>query len=233
MKFSTFHILAVATILAWDVAHAHALHVGDIWVGLAGNQVVTGQVNPDQTINASVRTFQSTFGDSGFDYFTTSPGFDAALIFDPNFRIGFNMLAPCQFWNGTEFGPTAGETIRMSFLTLLQTTGACFVPGFDLAVQPDGGWHRHFNMFLNPDGNGNRQLGIYLLKLELYYTKPGFQKSPAFWIVFNNQDTAANQNLAIDWVIQHLVNCPADVNRDNTVNVNDLLAVVNSWGACP
>ena len=88
-------------------------------------------------------------------------------------------------------------------------------------------------MFLNPDGNGNRQLGIYLLKLELYYTKPGFQKSPAFWIVFNNQDTAANQNLAIDWVIQHLVNCPADVIRDNTVNVNDLLAVINAWGSSP
>ena len=27
--------------------------------------------------------------------------------------------------------------------------------------------------------------------------------------------------------------CPADVNGDNTVNVTDLLGVVNGWGACP
>lgn len=27
--------------------------------------------------------------------------------------------------------------------------------------------------------------------------------------------------------------CPADVNGDNTVNVTDLLTVINGWGACP
>lgn len=27
--------------------------------------------------------------------------------------------------------------------------------------------------------------------------------------------------------------CPADINGDNTVNVSDLLAVINGWGACP
>jgi hypothetical protein len=27
--------------------------------------------------------------------------------------------------------------------------------------------------------------------------------------------------------------CPADITADNTVNVDDLLAVINAWGVCP
>ena len=27
--------------------------------------------------------------------------------------------------------------------------------------------------------------------------------------------------------------CQADTNADNVVNIDDLLAVINSWGACP
>ena len=29
------------------------------------------------------------------------------------------------------------------------------------------------------------------------------------------------------------VGCPADVNGDDMVNVNDLLQIVNHWGPCP
>jgi len=27
--------------------------------------------------------------------------------------------------------------------------------------------------------------------------------------------------------------CPADINGDNEVNVNDLLTVISTWGSCP
>jgi hypothetical protein len=30
-----------------------------------------------------------------------------------------------------------------------------------------------------------------------------------------------------------IVKCPADITGDGVVNVDDLLAVINAWGACP
>jgi len=212
---------------------AHAQHIGDIFVGLNGNQLITGQINPDQTIDTTARVFRSTFGDSGFPGFTANPGYDAAFIFNPASRIGFNILSPLQYWNGRGFEATGGETIEISFLTLTRTTDVCVVPGFDLAVQANGGWHRHLSMFLNPPSGGSAAPGIYLLKLELYYTAPGFLDSPPYWIVFNHEVDAATHNAAFVWAQQNLPNptCAADFNHDGTVNVNDLLAVIADWGA--
>jgi hypothetical protein len=241
MKSLPLHIsslVATAVVLFMSLA-AHAQHSGDIFIGLDGNQLITGQIHPDQTIDTSVRVYRATFGDSGFDGFTANPGYDAALIFNPAFRIGFNLLSPLQYWNGVEpvnFGPTAGETLTLSFLSLEDITGECYVPGFDLAVQADGGWHRHLSMFLNPTaGMKSGTPGIYLLKMELYYTAPGYEDSPPYWIVFNHNDTLAHHDAAVAWVTANLASpsCPADVNQSGAVDVDDLIAVILGWGdAC-
>jgi hypothetical protein len=220
------------------VALVIAQHPGDIFVGLDGSQLITGQINSDQTITLGVRAFQSAFGVGEFDGFTSNPGFDALPgTFDPDYRIGFNILDALKFWNGSLelFDPTGGETLNISFLTLEADTAECFVPGFDLAVQANGGWHRHFSFYLNSDAKGVRDPGIYLLKLDLYYTAPGSINSEPFWLVFNYNDSRANHDAAFEWVQVHLVDpaCPADVNFSGAVDVDDLLMVIGAWGDAP
>jgi len=237
--------LAMATMLCGTISPAsRAQHVGDIYVGLNGNQLITGRINPDRTIDTTARVYRSIFGDSGFPGFTSNPGYDAGFIFNPAYRIGFNILSPLEYWNGDGFeatgaggsagggGAGGGETLDISFLSLTRTTHVCVVPGFDLAVQANGGWHRHLSMFLNPPSGGLASPGVYLLKLELYSTAPGFLDSPPYWIVFNHQVDAATHEAAFAWVQQNLADptCPADSNHDGSVNVNDLLLIINAWG---
>lgn len=49
--------------------------------------------------------------------------------------------------------------------------------------------------------------------------------------------TNTNDGLAIDdfsiTIASAPATCPPDVNHDNTVNVSDLLAIINAWGPCP
>jgi len=202
--------------------HAIAQHTGDVYIALQGQQIVTGQINSDQTITIPVRVFKGTFGDSGFEGFTSNPGFDTTVGM-------FNL------WNGTTFVPIGGETLNISFLTLEDNTAMCFVPGFDLAVQPNGGWHRHLSYTLNPGGNGLIDPGVYLLKLELYYTVPGSIDSPAFWLVLRHLASSTEHDAASAWSQANLPNppCPADVTGNGVVNVDDLLAIINGWGIAP
>lgn len=233
---SRFLFILPAMIVVLVGSHrAQAQHAGDIFVSLNGQQIVVGRINPDQTIDPTVRVFASTFGDSGFPGFTSNPGFDAALVFNPQYRIGFNILDGLQFWNGSLFELTGGETLNVSFVSLERDTADCFVAGFDLAVQANGGWHRHLSFFLEAAGKGDPDPGVYLLKLELYYTAPGSENSPPFWIVFNHNASLAQHNAAIAWVNANLVvpPCPGDVNFTGVVDIDDLLFVVNGWGASP
>lgn len=235
MRYDHSHFATMIAALAITLClHGGArgqTHIGDIWLTLANSQVVTGRINPDQTITLS-RVFQSTLGDSGFDGFTANPGYDAAHVFNSAYRIGFNILSPLQRWNGNGLEPTGDETMTLSFLTATRTTGACYVPGFDLAVQSDGGWHRHLSMFLNPPSGGTALPGIYIVKLQLYYTAPGAVNSKPYWLVFNHLDSTTNHDAAYAWVIAHLVQptCPADVNGSGAVDVSDLLTIITSWG---
>lgn len=224
--------LMLLTASALVASEVRAQHPGDILVELDGNQVVTGLIDENQTVTTDVRVFKSTFGDSGFDGFTTNPGFDALPgTFNPAYRVGFNILDALRVWNGAGLEPTGGETLNISFSTLESETAECFVPGFDLAVQANGGWHRHLSFWLMPDGRG--EPGIYVLKMHLYYTAPGSEQSEPFWMVFNHNGTAQDHDAAYAWVLENLASCPADVNHDGVVNVADLLAVIGAWGKAP
>lgn len=97
---SSFIASAMVSLMTVTV-RARAQHVGDIFVTLDSNRIVTGVISPDQTTDTSVRVYPSTFGDSGFPGFTANPGYDADHIFNPAYRIGFDLLSPLQYWNGS------------------------------------------------------------------------------------------------------------------------------------
>ncbi len=227
-------IMLMVCTCCWTRHAAAQVHAGDIYVGLAQDRLIIGRINTDQTIDTSVRVFGSVFGDSGFDGFTANPGYDAEPIFNPADRIGFNILSPLQVWNGDGFEATAGETLTLSFLTLSRTTGECVVSGFDLAVQSNGGWHRHLNMFLNPvPPAASGASGVYMISLELYSTNPAIGNSLPYWLVFNHNAPPKDHQSAIAWVNANLVQppCPSDIDRNGQVNVSDLLAVISAWGS--
>jgi hypothetical protein len=227
-------IAAVLALLA--AGDAPGQHSGDIFLDVRGGAIVTGAVLPGGQIESPVRAFAGEFGDSGTPNFTSNPGFDCFPgTFAPGTRIGFNILDQLTVWNGGGFEPTGGETLRISFLTLNVTTGTGPMPGFDLAVQSDGGFHRHLSFTLNSDGSGNTDPGIYLLALELYSTDPEVAASQPFWIAFNDLDTAASHDAALAWVEENLVAplCDGDINNDDEVDVTDLLALLGAWGPNP
>ncbi|MFM8731263.1 MAG: hypothetical protein ACKOGJ_01885, partial [Phycisphaerales bacterium] len=56
-------------------------------------------------------------------------------------------------------------------LSLAAMSGAGPAPGFDLAVQPDGGWHIHPSMeLLAAPGAAGPDTGVYLVQLDIYST---------------------------------------------------------------
>ena len=78
----------------------------------------------------------------------------------PPGRIGFNVLSGLRRWNPVisawEEPVDVPERLRIGFITLETICDDDPVEGFDLAVQSDGGWHRHLDFELL--GDGVRQL---------------------------------------------------------------------------
>ena len=132
------------------------------------------------------------------------------------------------------------------------------VAGFDLAVQPDGGWHRHVNFELLPDAKGIRSAGMYRLDLSLYSTM-GLADSEPFTIAFNYEASAQEVEEAMA-SLQPGSECPedldgngvvdgadfglllaafgssdaaADLDQDGIVSGSDVGLLLSSWGPCP
>lgn len=235
-------ILAACIALATQPAAAQ--HPGDVHITHDAGQVITGRINDDLTIDAPFRVFPATFGDSGTVGFTADPGFDApAGTFPTGTFVGFNILTELLIWNGDGFEPTDGETLRISFGPLNVVTGGGFVPGFELAVQSNGGWHRHYGYtLLSPAGQPASQdpvaPGIFLLELELYSTAASIPTpSESFWKVFNHDMPDDEHDLAVQWVLDNLIGdpgspCPADLTGDGAVDGADLAVLLGAWGAC-
>ena len=216
---------------------ALAAHAGDIFLADENDKIVTGRVEEDETVTLPVYVFPSVFGDTGTPGFTANPGFDTNPgMFEPGYRIGFNIRDQFLCWVDDGFAPTGGdhleETLTISFGGWNVTTGEGFVEGFDLAVQADGGFHRHFNFVLNPGGEQDApDPGIYLLELEMYGTDPNLETSDPFWIVFRHEDTEEHHDEAIEWVDENLApSCDGDINGDGAVDTADLLLLLGDWG---
>jgi hypothetical protein len=232
-------IVIVASCVLGLPAVARAQHAGDIYLGIEEQRMVTGKINPDQTITTPIRVFTATFGDSGCNPFTSNPGFDTLLgTFQPGTSIGWNAVDGIKVWNGNGFDVVDTEFFDISFASqsFIVSTGPAV--GFAIAVQSDGGFHKHLNFCMNGCPNGcnlpaGADPGIYLLSLEVYSTATGVQTSDPFWIVFNYQNNIAEQQAAATWVHENLeqpATCAADVaGNDGVVNVSDLFILLAAW----
>ncbi|MCH2140136.1 MAG: hypothetical protein MK100_03785 [Phycisphaerales bacterium] len=212
----------------------HGGHAGDVFVGVESGEIFTGLIDEDD-VEPHVRTFESEFGESGVPGFSDEPGWEAFPgTFDSDDRVGWNALAGLRRWNGDGFDTSIEETITVSFAGLSFEIADTAVSGFDLAVQPDGGLHRHLGFFLDHD-SGVPAVGVYLVELELYALDQSPQSSEPFWIVFNNEADEEDHEAAVEWVEEHLADeehCHGDVNGDHHVDVKDLLALIGDWGPC-
>ncbi len=235
MRMRTLCAVLASTIFA---APALAQHEGDIFLGHDDVQLVTGGVS-DGEILIPECVFLSFLGDSGFPGFTDDPGFDnGAGTFEPGTRIGFNVLDGLRVWTGDDFVIGSGQSMNISFLTAEVDVQDDPEPGFDIAVQPDGGWHRHLNYFLTLPGGGEATPGVYLLELEMYSTDPDLGSSEPLFLVFRHLVDDATHLDAAQWVADNLAwctvaACPADFDGGGAVDAGDLAALLSSWGDCP
>ena len=223
--------LAIATPAA---SAQHAGHAGDVFVGVHEGHIETGLIDED-VVQEDVRVFESELGESGVPGFSDEPGWEAFPgTFDPDDRVGWNALHGLRRWNGDGFDEGVAEVMTVSFADLSFEIGDAASAGFDLAVQPDGGLHRHLGFFLSNE-SGDPAVGVYLIELELYADDPSLEHSAPFWIVFNNEDTEQAHEAAVEWVHEHLAGeepCHGDINGDHLVDVSDILEVIGSWGPC-
>lgn len=231
---------AIALVLSLfaPVCTAHAQHAGDI--GLTrddGGRIVTHLISGSALVPE--RVFTASFGDTGVPNFTQNPGFDAASgTFPATARIGFDFRAPLRRWTGSGFAatdpqdPLLGERLRGSFISLSATTGAGPVAGFSLAVQGDGGWHRHISWTLQPAaGSSVPVAGVYLIELSLWCTDAAVEDSDPFWVVMSAGASAADIELAEQWVRDSIGHsCPADLDDSGSIDGIDLASLLANWG---
>jgi hypothetical protein len=164
-------------------ARAGEIHAGDIELEIEGGKLVTH----------NGRYFESEFATliSGTPavYRSTSPGFDSAAgLLGADEEIGFNVLGPLLFWNGTAMAaPQAGLGLSLFWAgnsrSVTGTSGSV-TNGFSLggATALDGSFHEHFTFEIAE----NADLGAYGVLLEL--TPAGsstFTNSDPFLLVFN------------------------------------------------
>jgi hypothetical protein len=219
---------------------AQAQHAGDIGLAVAAGRIETREISASG-YGAPRRVFGGAFGDTGVPWFTSNPGFDAATgTFATGSRIGFRLAGPVLAWDGSGFvptspaGPLAGERLQLKFLTLTTTSGDGPVEGFTLAVQPDGGWHRHLSMtLLAAPGAAAPDAGAYLVQFELTSTDPSVAASEPAWIVLDGGAEPADFAAAFAHAESAVEGpgCGADLNGDDTVDGLDLGALLGAWGA--
>lgn len=235
-----FVALAAALILPHT---AVAQHDGDVILVVENDQIVTGAVAGDQTIETPVRLFVGQFGNSGCPPFTSNPGYDGVPgSFEVGTKVGWSPVQPLMVWNGTTFELVDDEFVEFSFASLSFDVGATTTAGFDLFVQQNGGLHVHLDMCMNgcPDGCGlpaDADPGIYLVQLTMVSTDSDLADSEPFCMLLNYQDSAENLDAAAVWADANLscgtgTPCVGDFDASGTVGVGDLLTLLGLWGPC-
>ncbi|MEM7229214.1 MAG: GC-type dockerin domain-anchored protein [Planctomycetota bacterium] len=217
---------------------ATAQHAGDIYVEDHDGVLRTGAVNQDQSLDVPLAVFAATFNAGGF---TSNPGYDTVPpMFEVGTRIGLNFRGPLLVWTGCGFEPAEDEFLRLSFFTAFADSTDGFQSGFDLAVESNGGWHKHYTYSLQHPSS-TPATGIYAMEWELYSTDPDLATSEPFWHVYNFGDSFANHDQAVAWAVANFgvtPPCPADIAPENPdgsvgngiINIDDLLRVINEFG---
>jgi hypothetical protein len=228
---ATFRAAVSAALVMGSVANAQDF--GDVALEVSQGKIVTGLFSKkDGSVTSPVAVFASVFGEDGFDAITSEPGFDAEPgTFPTGGSIGFTVLDGWKQWTGNGFEAASDEQLSISFLKLETIVAADPIEGFQLAVQPDGGWHRHFNFVIFDPIDGEPQPGIYLLQMQLASTDKSIQPSDPFWFVFNYNESSQEHQAAIDWVQKNLASppCFGDLNGDGIVDGADLGLLLGAW----
>ncbi|MFO0962111.1 MAG: hypothetical protein U0625_04315 [Phycisphaerales bacterium] len=232
-----FIVPAAGALALAAAGNALAQHAGDIGLATEAGAITTHAIDAGG-IGAAERVFLATFGDTGSPNFTSNPGFDCvAGTFAVGTRVGFRFAGPLQVWDGATFvdtapqGPLAGERVRVSFLTANATSGDVAAPGFDLAVQSNGGWHRHLSYtLLAAAGAASPDAGVYLLPLQMYSTDPAVAASQTLLLVMDagaDPQSVADAAAAANALLSP---CPADLDGNGVVDGADLGMLLGNWG---
>ncbi len=255
--FSPLLALFVLSVLVLST-EATAQHPGDIGLRVTDDRLeVDGPIGGED----SNGIFYGVFGDTGFPGYTPNPGFDAFPGTFPPGRIGFDVLAGLRRWdlktNTWEEPELVPERMSISFITLERVVEDEPLAGFDLAVQPNGGWHRHLDFEILGDASGTRRSGVYRLDLSLYATM-GIADSTPFTILFNYDASEAEVAAAFESFEESTcpgdfdgngivdgadfgillaafgtVNAELDLDGDGSVAGADVGLLLASWGVCP
>lgn len=220
------HLLPLALLVA-----AHAQHAGDIAITRTGSTLVTNTYDSASALTPE-RIFLTTLGDTGVPRFTSNPGFEAAAgTFTAGSRLGWNAVSGLQRWNGSAFEPAVGMELELKYLTLKNTVAAAPIEGFSLAVQSNGGIHRHLGFTLRDASGLGPATGAYLLSLQLYATD-STSVSETFWILFNDGIDAAAFNAIAQAGRKVLLPdpCPGDVDSSGAVDAGDIGAILLMFG---
>jgi len=230
---SAMRALSALALAACCAAISAAQHVGDINLTVQGGAIHTGATTP--TGIEAARVFGATFGDTGVARFTSNPGFEAAPgTFATGSRVGFTPRTGLMRFTGSSVEPVENERLEVKFLTLVSVVGVEPVTGFDLAVQSNGGWHRHLGFRLFAAKGALPASGIYAFELELYSNDGVTLPSAPLWLVFNDGRGAEELEAAVAWVEANLVEggapCPADLDGNGAVGASDLATLLAAWG---
>lgn len=243
LRGSTFGC-AISVVFALGGQEVLAQAERDVEVGVEDGVLVTGlrDFAGGGGFVPGVRVFSSFFGE--FPGGTDDPGYTAAgnttqnpLPFSPGTRMSFDVLDALRLWDGETFNTIPvpeSLAIVLGFNPEIITPATCgqTVEGFEFVqVESDGGFHQHFNYFLDPFG-ATRD-GIYLLTLRLRCTC-GAEPSAPFYVVLRQGDSVElieSHAQAIEWVENSLVGvgCPGDADRSGLVNFADITSVLTQW----
>ncbi len=214
-------------------AQAGSLHSGDVILTVADGRIITNAIDAGSGEPAAQRAFGAVFSDVGGFWSTTNPGFDCDPgTFAPGTSIQFHLLDAVRKWDGADFDALAEEQISVEFgpagPTFTPTTPGTRVDGFTIPVQANGGWHKHYDFYLeSPAG-----VGVYLLQMSL--SNPGGEgESDPFYLVFSRSADPAAHASAIDYVLDTILGgaCPGDINGDRSVDTADLGLLLNAFGS--
>ncbi|MBX3390143.1 MAG: hypothetical protein KF691_11915 [Phycisphaeraceae bacterium] len=239
MGFNRIGATAIGIGIACSTASAQ--HLVDIAIGQSQGKIATGvfQIQGSNVAPMlSQRVFIAEFGT--FPNFTSSPGFDSLVgAFQGGSQIGFNIRKALRKWNGSAFPAGAvgipPETIQIKLGPAANTRVTPMtdqlVPGFSLAVSSGGSttgeFHHHPGFtLLDPASDG-----LYLLELELWSTQAGLATSEPYWMVFSQNASEDDLQVAASWVRANVwkPSCPADLNNDGLVDDSDFVFFVNAY----
>lgn len=214
-------------------------HSGDIVLTVVDGQLVTNGTEAGDN-PTPIRLFLAEFGDLGCDAFTSNPGCDSAAgTFAPGTSIGWDAVSGLQFWNGTSFEATDVEFMQVSFGSQQFDIADGPAEGFSLFVQADGGFHKHVDFCMQGCPLGcspppDTDPGVYLVNLIVKSSDSSIADSEPYWLLFDYLAPAGAMDDALAWAESNLLAnpCPADIDSSGTVDFDDLLALLTSWGDC-